>query len=65
MGVFLLSVACGVIWVYSVVKILTKAGYHGAWVLVMFVPLVNLAMLYRFADADWPALRAARRRSSV
>ena len=38
------------------VKILGKAGYSGWWVLLGFVPLVNLIMLWVFAFADWPAL---------
>lgn len=53
----LLAIALVVVIVWSVVQILNKAGYSGWWVLLGFVPLVNIAALYRFATADWPALR--------
>ena len=42
------------------VKILTKAGYSGWWILIGLVPLVNMIMFFVFAFSDWPALRAAR-----
>jgi uncharacterized membrane protein YhaH (DUF805 family) len=38
------------------VKILKKAGYSGWWVLLLFVPLVNVIALWIFALSDWPAL---------
>ena len=38
-------------------RIFTKAGYSGALALLMFVPVVNLIMLYFLAFAEWPALR--------
>jgi len=38
------------------VKILNKAGYSGWWVLLLFVPLVNVIALWIFALSDWPAL---------
>jgi uncharacterized membrane protein YhaH (DUF805 family) len=43
-------------WIVPPVKILGKAGYSGWWVLLGFVPLVNLIALWIFAFADWPAL---------
>ena len=36
------------------VKIIQKAGYSGWWVIVAFIPLVNLIMLWVFALARWP-----------
>ena len=36
------------------VKIIQKAGYSGWWVIVGFIPLVNLIMLWVFALARWP-----------
>lgn len=42
------------------IKILRKAGYSGWWGLMMFVPLLNIIMLYVFAYADWPTLRNDR-----
>lgn len=38
-------------------NILARAGYPGALALLVFVPLVNLALLLWFAFARWPALR--------
>lgn len=43
--------------------IIRKAGYSGWYVLLMFIPIVNLVMLVVFAFAEWPItreLRAAR-----
>ncbi|WP_266170527.1 hypothetical protein [Dyella subtropica] len=46
-----------VLAVVPIWKIVSKAGYHGAWSLLMFVPLVNLIMLYVFAFNTWPMER--------
>ena len=35
-------------------KIVSKAGYNGAWSLLIFVPLVNIIMMYVFAFNQWP-----------
>jgi len=35
-------------------KIVAKAGYSGAWSLFVFVPLINLIMLWVFAFSTWP-----------
>lgn len=37
--------------------ILKKAGYNRWWVIVAFIPLINLIGLWVFAFASWPALR--------
>ncbi|MER1968517.1 hypothetical protein [Castellaniella sp. GW247-6E4] len=37
--------------------ILGKAGYSKLWVIVAFIPMVNLIALWIFAFAKWPALR--------
>jgi hypothetical protein len=42
------------------VKILSKAGYSGAWVLIGLVPIANLVMFLVFAFSDWPVVRAQR-----
>jgi hypothetical protein len=36
-------------------RILSKAGYSGAWSLLYLVPVVNIIALWVFAFADWPA----------
>lgn len=38
-------------------RIFSKAGYPGIMALLVFVPGVNLILLYWFAFADWPAAR--------
>ena len=40
------------------VRILHKAGYSGWWSIVMVIPVVNIAAIWVFAFADWPALKA-------
>ncbi|MBK8157903.1 MAG: hypothetical protein IPK59_03610 [Rhodospirillaceae bacterium] len=42
------------------VKIIKKAGYSGWWTLTVFVPLLNLIMLWGFAFSTWPVERRAR-----
>ncbi len=34
--------------------ILGKAGYSRAWVILAFIPMVNLVALWVFAFAKWP-----------
>lgn len=43
-----------------IMKILNKAGYSRAWILILIVPLVNLVMLWVFAFARWPALSGSQ-----
>ncbi len=35
-------------------RIVSKAGYNGAWCLVAFVPILNIIMLCVFAFSEWP-----------
>ncbi|HTT10732.1 MAG TPA: hypothetical protein VMG60_07575 [Burkholderiaceae bacterium] len=35
-------------------KIVSKAGYAGAWSLFAFVPVINVIMLWVFAFSNWP-----------
>jgi hypothetical protein len=35
-------------------RIIRKAGYPGAWSVLMLVPLVNIIMLWVFAFTQWP-----------
>ncbi|MEO0466315.1 MAG: hypothetical protein AAF216_07210 [Pseudomonadota bacterium] len=35
-------------------KIWSKAGFNGAWSLLMLVPLVNIGAFLYLAFADWP-----------
>ena len=38
-------------------KIWSKAGFHGAWSLLLLVPVVNLIAYLYFAFAEWPIRR--------
>jgi len=49
--VMLISAA---LFVVPTVMILRKAGYSGWWVLISFIPFVNLIMLWVFALSRWP-----------
>jgi hypothetical protein len=37
-------------------KILRRTGYSGWWVLLWFVPVVNIIALWLWAFGRWPAL---------
>jgi membrane protein DedA with SNARE-associated domain len=41
-------------------RIISKAGYSGAWALVSLIPVVNLIALWIFAFAKWPNERLRR-----
>lgn len=53
----LVYLAVIVLTIVAWVKIVSKAGYRGWWVLVGLVPVVNVVMFFIFAFSDWPALR--------
>ncbi len=36
------------------VRILHRAGYSGWWVLLNFVPVVNIVMVWVFSFQSWP-----------
>jgi len=46
---------------YPYFRIIRRAGYAGWWALAMFVPILNVVMLWVFAFAKWPALSRADR----
>ena len=51
------------IWIYA--RIAQKAGFSGWWSLIMFVPLVNLVMVWVFAFIGWPAERSGENVAEV
>ena len=53
----LIYLAALIVALVASAKVLTKAGYSGWWVLMVFVPIVNFVMFLVFAFSDWPALR--------
>lgn len=40
-------------------RIASKAGFHGAWSLLLLVPLVNLVTIWVFAFVRWPTEQTA------
>jgi hypothetical protein len=50
----LVELATIVISLIASVKIITKAGYSGWYILLSFVPLVNMAAFVVFAFSKWP-----------
>ena len=56
-----------VIWAVIAIfgRILNRAGYSRWWVLMAFIPVVNLIMLWVFAFADWPVSRTTKQPSIV
>ncbi|MFQ5938989.1 MAG: hypothetical protein ACE5KL_02830 [Alphaproteobacteria bacterium] len=44
---------------WMTVRILSKAGRSSLWCLLLFVPVVNIVMVWVFAFALWPALEAS------
>ena len=59
LGIFmlLLGVAIAAVVVFAFWHIFKKAGLHGAWSLLMLVPLVNIGAVLYLAFAEWPALK--------
>lgn len=60
-GHWLFAVAILIAMLYPYVRIIRRAGYSGWWMLTMFVPIVNIIMLWIFAFAKWPAISRAER----
>jgi uncharacterized membrane protein YhaH (DUF805 family) len=59
-GLSLLGLALAVIFFIVYIQIIRRAGYSGWWVLVMFVPVLNVVMLLIFAYKEWPIQRELR-----
>ena len=57
----LIVIAICLAMLYPYVRIIRRAGYSGWWLLTMFVPILNMVMLWVFAFAKWPALSRADR----
>jgi uncharacterized membrane protein YhaH (DUF805 family) len=56
--VFYIAIIAFIIAIYW--QIWRKAGYGGAWSLLMLVPLVNLIALCYLAFSDWPVTKRLR-----
>jgi hypothetical protein len=61
-GIFflLLAIAVSALVVFLFWRILRKAGYEGAWSLLMLVPLVNIGLMAYIALEEWPVLKQLR-----
>ncbi len=58
LGAFLfVYLAILVLGILAAVKVVTKAGYSGWWVLITFVPLVGTVFVLVFAFSTWPVTR--------
>ncbi len=51
------GVAIWLVFVIAYIKIITKAGYSGWWILILLVPIANIVMLLVFAYKEWPIQR--------
>jgi hypothetical protein len=50
--IYSLLVVLVVIW--PICRIVSKAGYAGAWGLLCVVPIVNIVALWALAFMEWP-----------
>lgn len=56
----LISLCFVAFFIWLKVIILHKAGYSGWWAATFYIPILNVIMLWVFAYADWPNVRARR-----
>ena len=59
-----IELVVAVVSIVATVRVITKAGYSGWWILISFVPFVNFVMFLVFAFSKWPVeqrLEAAER----
>lgn len=59
-----IDIAIGVLTLVAGVKVISKAGYSGWWILITLVPFVGFVMFLVFAFSKWPVevrLEAAER----
>jgi hypothetical protein len=49
-----------VVFFIAYIQIIRRAGYSGWWILVWFVPILNVVMLLIFAYKEWPIQRELR-----
>jgi hypothetical protein len=58
LGILLfIYIAIAVLGIVAAVKVVTKAGYSGWWVLICLVPLVGSVFVLIFAFSTWPITR--------
>lgn len=60
-GHWVIVVAVVIAMLYPYVRILRRTGYSAWWVVTMFIPIVNMIMLWVFAFAKWPGVTRVER----
>lgn len=50
----LLGLAVFIVTIWASVRILDRIGHSGWWVLIGFVPVLNIAMIWALALQRWP-----------
>lgn len=58
---WLVVIVIAIVTIYPYVRIIQRTGHSGWWILAGVIPVLNLAMLWAFAFARWPALDGDRR----
>jgi hypothetical protein len=56
----IVGIAVWLVFIIAYIKIISRAGYSGWWVLIILVPIVNIVMLLIFAYKEWPIQRELR-----
>lgn len=59
------SLIMGLCVVFPFWRIFRRAGFAGALSLLMFIPVVNIAMLFFLAFARWPSVDATELKQNV
>jgi hypothetical protein len=54
--VVLLSSAPIILSIIATIRIIQRAGYSGWWILVTFVPILNVLAFWYFAFGPWPSI---------
>ncbi len=54
------TLVMALVYIWCSVQIARKAGYSAWWVVLTLLPIVNLAVMIRFATAEWPVRQALR-----
>jgi hypothetical protein len=46
--------AGAIVTLIALVRIIQKAGYSGWWVIILFVPIINIIAIWYFGFSRWP-----------
>ena len=56
LGMWLLVIVISLAMLYPYMRIIRRTGHSGWWLITMFVPILNVIMLWVFAFVKWPAV---------